>query len=281
MKGYVTPWDIWYRNQTGFQPTYTIINGNEGYSPYIMEVTPYIGLAYYDDIEDGDYTDLQTNIIVANLNNGNYPNLYANGAEAGNVIAAKPITMLADGTPGEGEVAIGSTTDHLPGDTSPLGPGYNPLGKKFVFQGLVTPQEYQLLLEYGKVFYYNVKLINKTTGLIDVDVNLQLENLVLDQLGNPLNLWRQLPYQSPIVNVGAVDVYYYKSASGNGTLWPNNPGQVQPNLNFVECDSREITFKGFANWEEKYPGIVILRFKSVPGTSLWQNAGLHLTFSPY
>ena len=244
-----------------------------------MRITPYIGLAYYDGNEDNWFTDISTTppTPIANLANGNYPHLFASGKEAGNMIIGEPFEMLGDGTPGENEAAVGGATDYLPLDFSTFGLGYNPKHKRFnIMPTGATMDEYALLAEYGKVFYYYVELVDKVTNVTVFSTEMQLENEPLDVQNDPL--WRYLyPGTTP-----SADIHYYESVAGTGTQWngPNNTAGA-------ECDSREIVFKKFA--EHKIDvGVVsggavsgFLTLEMGQGDHLWENSGMILKYSLY
>ena len=92
---YASPWDIWYnRGYTDKQPAYIITNGTvENISPFRLEVWAYAGLAYFDGANDGTYNDPNIGVQFS-LNNGNYPTLFANGKEVGNLVkTAVPFTL--------------------------------------------------------------------------------------------------------------------------------------------------------------------------------------------
>ncbi len=106
---YASPWDIWYR-VPGKQPAYIVRNGtDENTSPYKLEIWSYAGLAYFDGVNDGTYNDPMTNTQFP-INNGNYPKLFANNQEVGNLVrTASPFTL----NPQEGYRLEGNT-NHLP-----------------------------------------------------------------------------------------------------------------------------------------------------------------------
>lgn len=51
--GYVSPWDVWYRNNP-YPPVYMI---GKAAGLLEMTVTAYVGLAYFDSTDDGFYND--------------------------------------------------------------------------------------------------------------------------------------------------------------------------------------------------------------------------------
>jgi len=166
--GYVSPWDIWHRNNP-FPPSYTIVNYSG--ASLVMTVTPWVGLAYFDGSNDGRYHDPSSfpapPVLIADMqsNPGWYPNLYAvNNQEIGNLIPAAPIVM--DGSWGyENDLAINST-DHLPVIQANVSPTGNPLQLFFDISGTATPQETQLLADYGKVFYFEVLVTDSGGGFV-------------------------------------------------------------------------------------------------------------------
>lgn len=132
-----------------------------------LQVTPYIGLAYFDGIDDGSYDD-HLGYQVADLTNGNYPNLYANGHDIGNFIPAAPIVLDGTGiTPGSVVLEIYSSSDHCPVINAVQDPFTNPLPIHFdLFGGglAVLPDEQELLAEFGKVFFYYCEVIDPVTN---------------------------------------------------------------------------------------------------------------------
>src|SRR5690606_19320497 len=160
-----SPWDIWFKRGPDFvgkQPAYIFWNGNvngggeeeHAYSPYTLEVIPWVGLAYFDGDDDGDFYDISPTktgnspLLVAPMaSSGQYPNLYANGHEVGNLV---PMDLFQI-NPMTG-FRMEDRSDHLP-----LGNNPQPYtSDHFVFPGGLTPQEEILLRDYGKVFFYEV-----------------------------------------------------------------------------------------------------------------------------
>ena len=245
--GYYSPWDIWYRqNQYGnLQPNYIIRNtysGNEKenlVSPYTIIVTPFVGLAYYDGLNNGIYEDVATAnpTVQYNLASGNYPNLYANNQEVGNLVQASSIIIQSGDA-----FRIEDVDKHLllpsGNDKFPQFSG----GWNFQFNGL-TLQEEQLLAHYGKVFFYEVQVTDANTGALIAHDFMHIRNDgIPSNLGiMPANKWlpvldssnNPLMGQSPI---GSFDMYYLKDPNINGTQWTSfyNLGNI--------CDSREVIF---------------------------------------
>src|SRR5690606_27523329 len=106
---YFSPWDIWFSRNPEYvesQPTYLFINGNpdpeaNSFSPYDLVVTPYVGLAYFDGLQDGVFNDLYLstnglpNSSFTFLGNPNYSNLYQNNNEVGELFPLQQIVIPA------------------------------------------------------------------------------------------------------------------------------------------------------------------------------------------
>lgn len=299
--GYQSPWDIWFRNQL-FTPVYQFSNrGGVGHtSPLRLEIIPWAGLAYYDDNDDGDYTDLDLALqtggsgIVANMNNGNYPNLFFNNQEVGNLVPADPITL--DGTTiDESELIIASDPsltldEHLLANPANKLTPFNNNDKVFTFSSL-TPQEQDLLMKYGKVFYYDVNIYENATGALLGTHRVQYENASLNEdfytliPGYDVN---EAPNNSSISD----KVYYYfDSNAPNKTEWgttanplyptaPNPPGIINPGFT---CNSREVVI------ENLFPDRELIAYGNpqweisvtMPiGSHLWRTSGPLLVVGP-
>ena len=291
--GYVSPWDIWLRNDP-YMPAYVFKNGwGEHSSLYTATVYAYVGLAYYDGNNNGIFYDVSQQspglpgVLIADMqaNPGWYPNLYQNGSEVGNLIRTNAPVKIGS-TPATGsEFAILSTTDHLPinqGSLSVGGPpssAVNPNFEFFDLNGIATPEEQQLLADYGKVFYYEVIIEQAGTpiwsGFLHPDIV---------TLHDGVTPWQQIfditnttPIQSFIPPLGNVDLYYYNANLAGGTIWTplgGAPGSFT-------CDSREIVMDA--------PGLNSFSFGSLgwtvslyftQGTTLWQGAGFTLELKP-
>src|SRR5690606_27186211 len=180
---YVSPWDIadinnidvgyhFDSNSVNFS-WYDWINSVYVQGLYVR-VTPYLGLAYYDGANDGDY-------FFHNLNNGNYPNLFANGEEYGNYVQGNPIVLASQSLTGVGgwythELFIVGEY-HCPTINVVPHLNMNIYGLRFdvinnstvqpasVLTGaavvpappVATIDEEHLLTDYGKVFYYKIE----------------------------------------------------------------------------------------------------------------------------
>lgn len=182
--GYDSPWDV---NNT-FPITYQFDSNEVNTSWYdwinnkhvqglYVRITPYLGIAYHDGVNDGVY-----NVGgVINLGNGHYPNLFANGEEYGNYVQGNPIVLANQHLTGIGGwythelniwgeyhspvinvlphinmniygVLFDIVNNHVVQPTTILGgttisPAPSP----------GTSQEEALLKDYGKVFYYKIE----------------------------------------------------------------------------------------------------------------------------
>ncbi len=143
-----------------------------------FRVTPYVGLAYYDEDNNGNYEDPLSG-IVANFNTapvGMYPNMYdPTGNEIGNFMPAERFTITGAGIPtywGTVELEVFST-NHLHVDPATAVTNiYNPNGVYFNLSAPPAPyvsattQEIDILKEYGKVHFYYWEAINPTTSAV-------------------------------------------------------------------------------------------------------------------
>lgn len=302
--GYQSPWDIWFRNQP-FTPVYQFSNrGGVGHtSPLRLEIIPWAGLAYYDDNDDGDYTDLYLALqtggsgIVANMNNGNYPNLFFNNQEVGNLVPADPITL--DGTTiDESELIIASDPsltldEHLLANPANKLTPFNNNDKVFTFSSL-TPQEQDLLMKYGKVFYYEVHIYENATGAPLGTYYVQYRNESLENgYANYIPIPGYTANDIPNNNVLSNDVYYYKNLDPNAqneTQWgtmanplyptsPNPPGTINPGFT---CNSREVVIESIHperdtfNYTQPWEIYVTMPI----GSHLWRTSGPLLVVQP-
>ena len=232
---YASPWDIWFnRGYNDKQPAYIITNGTvENISPFKLEVWAYAGLAYFDGTNDGIYNDPHAGTQFA-INNGNYPKLFANNQEVGNLVRTSiPFTL----NPQEAFRLEGSV-NHLP----MTGSG-NKFPQVFNFGNnqLTTPEQ-NLLRDYGKVFFYEVNVFNAATNAFVGKYILHPEiqtlypgsgaywNPVQNQTGTQLKGFVQ-----PLG--GNFDLYYYDNPNIAQTQWLNigTPGANQ-------SDSFEVVF---------------------------------------
>lgn len=305
--GYQSPWDIWFRNKP-FTPVYTFSNrGGAGHtSPLKLEIIPWVGLAYFDDNDDGNYTDLylaqQTggSGIVANMNNGNYPTLFFNNQEVGNLVPADAITL--DGSNiDESELTIASDPSLTQDEHLLANPwnkhlsGFNNLDKVFSFSSL-TPQEQDLLMRYGKVFYYEVRITERASGNPIGTYHVQYTNATLKTgTAAAANYHQIMPYTVNMLGstIGSNVFYYHNQTAGfpNETQWgtpanplyPTTPSGGTPIPGF-SCNSREVvieelfpdtrtfSYGGSSTWSVRV-GMAI-------GSHLWRTSGPMLIVSP-
>jgi len=244
-EGYYSPWDIWYRqNQHGnIQPNYIITNAYPGsekenlVSPYTIIVTPFVGLAYFDGVNDGFYNDLLVPGLQYDLTSVNYTNLYAGGQEVGNLVQASSFTIQ----PGEA-FRIEDVDKHLlMGNGNDKFPQFSG-GWNFQFNGL-TAQEEQLLADYGKVFFYEVQVTDATSGAFIAHDFMHIPNDGMPSNLGSMNMAKWLPVLDGLNNqlmgqapIGSFPMYYLKDPLINVTNWTSftNQGNV--------CDSREVIF---------------------------------------
>ena len=174
--GYQSRWDIYMR---GGEMVYNYHNATGDWGNPAMlhfRVTPYVGLAYYDeDNTDYQYIDKSTLNSQADftLPLGTYPNMFdPTGNEIGNFMPASPFTLTGAGIPtywGTVKLEIFSMDHcHVIGANT-VANIYNP---NMVFFNITapptpyqpsTPQEEELLSQYGKVFFYYWEAVDPTT----------------------------------------------------------------------------------------------------------------------
>lgn len=256
-KEYFSPWDIWFnRGKPGQQPVYLFWNGNVdggvgdeadlAYSPYELHITPYVGLAYFDGDNDGDYTDLYlpqqgapNNGIIADFNTGNYSNLYDNNdplgfpQEIGALINADPIIIQPMQS-----VRFEDNDEHLPSNGFTF--------SNALANNNVNLLEIELLRGYGKVFFYRVEFF-ENGNLIDTAV---LHPDVVT-LHNGAGNWvsaddtfhsggqQMAGYDLAAGNV--VDLFYYDDLN-NPHSYPETYWTLSnPQDDF--CNSREVVFR--------------------------------------
>ena len=257
---YASPWDIWFRENTygpigNLQPSYMMNNGDMEIitSYYDLEVFAYIGLAYFDGGDDGIFHDVAhldpstgLPIVIADMFNNPtlYPNLYPtnNQHEVGNLVkTVVPIISNAYPDPLHG-FRIEAEDKHLlmPGGNNKFLPQYPTWTQTFDFAGTLLPDEEELLKTYGKVFFYEVNVYDKTTGapvLLGQIMHPEIETLTVNY--NPD--WKPVMsgathVQGDAPTLGMRDLYYYYANLPTGTIW--DP------MNFAndKCDSREVVF---------------------------------------
>lgn len=255
-----------------------------------------MGLAYYDGIDDGIYDDPYIakhnagNGFVANLNNGNYPTLFANNQEVGNLVPAEVIEL--DGSSlDESELTIASdpsTPEHLLANAGNKHlSGYNNNNEVFRFSGLTT-QEEDLLRDYGKVFYYEVHVSERVSGAPLGVYNVQARNITLE---NPSanTFWDPIPGYNANVNGIALPnkvYYYFNPAAGgilNETSWPA-PYPTVPGQAGYNCNSREVVIEMLHAHHRTFSGYLGQPWEiyvTMPiGSYLWQTSGPMLVVKP-
>src|SRR5690606_11669983 len=171
---YKSFWDItqhWemfyhYKNKTGD-------SGNPAMLDF--RITPYVGLAYYDGWNNGDYNDQGTSIVNFNIQPpGTYPNMFdPTGNEIGNFMPARPFTLTGAGIPsywGTVELEVFSADHCHVIATNAQTNLYNPNGVFFDISTPLTPlyqpstpQEEDLLSKYGKVVVYYRETLDQTS----------------------------------------------------------------------------------------------------------------------
>jgi len=262
--GYYSPWDIWER--PNMNVPYEIFNNVPGLT---MNVRAYIGLAYFDDFDDGLFYDPQPTFpgppqLIDDLSNGNYPNLYANNQEIGNLLLSRWI-------PAEPELIIrGANGAHCP-VWDGNGPGYNPNGWYFDLP-TATPQEKQLLSEYGKVFFYEVE-VQDGFGTVYYQGILQVDCETLNST-DPTIDWEVINSTPGFVpNQGYLPsiLSYYFNATNPVTNYPST------------CDSREIVYSYYFDSNSKatpftYNGNkYYVDLTMTAGHPMWLSARLNLS----
>lgn len=240
---YNSPWDI-----NNLIPVQHYFNCYLSWDNIYVRVTPYIGLAYYDGADDGHYNTPTAGSF--NLTAGGYPNLHTpDNIEYGNYIAANPIVLEVNNDSAH-ELAIFSdwVTQGL-NDHCPVMPSVYqyPFNWQPVYFDLVnnqrvqpvsvgdpdispappvaTPQEVQLLKDYGKVMYYKVEFGLGKNNYSDTVYVLALE----DESGFAL------PYSLSVTDTFGNDLYYHENPSNNSMEIVVDPQQLlaSSGFNFV------------------------------------------------
>lgn len=270
-----------------------------------MEVTCWVGLAYFDGSDDGSYDDPSLNpsgspVQVADLTNGNYPNLYANNQEVGNLLRTQPIVLDGNNFDGSNlEIASDPANPfagHLPGSMATLSPLAHNFYNQF-FDVMGTNDEQILLAEYGKVFYFEVLILEKTTGapVLGGPVFVQVANETIPggSFLPPYPEWKLVPGIQAPTPMGLKDIFYYEHPTITGTIW-GTPGTFPPypqggpvsNHPDYQCDSHEVVFgkmppvpheivfsyNGVNNWRVVTSMLI--------GSYLWQTSGPYVGVIP-
>lgn len=276
---------------SNLQPWYFFTNGNaDDPSPYDIKVYSYVGLAYFDGVDDGIFTDVHTNVqypMAQNLG-GNYPNLYggtqaAGGFEAGKLVRVTNSFVLPGYPSPNNGFRIESKTRHL----AQLGniadaryPAFAGASEGFFF-GQLTGPERNLLYEYGKVFFYEVEVFDKSSGALVLSTFMHpyIETLPFGPKhdGN----WQKVEdingtqMYGDMPNGTSVPLFYYNDLNITGTNWDiaNSP------YNGNQCDSHEVVFEVPADmpYEVDIDGTYKLRLGFfATGQTGWINSALYL-----
>lgn len=290
---YISPWDVWFRksNVNGhidLQPSYLFTNGNmEDVTPYNITVFAYAGLAYFDGDNDGTYRDPYIALndptnptgFVAQIDNGTYPNLYANNQEVGNLIkTVVPINVPAYPTPNS-SFRIEDKIHHLPTNnviTPTAIPKYS--NPNFNFgTTTTTANERSLLARYGKIFFYEVQVFNKTTGALVLSTFMHPKISTLPS-GQP---WEKIedPVGTPLLAqtpMGNFDMYFLNANLPGGTYWIIS----NPSSGVNKCDSREVVFNipesAAPSRVQIDPQFKLMLGIQATGQTGWVNSALHL-----
>lgn len=288
---YFSPWDLgWNRGPKyrDLQPSYVISNGDddENFSPYRLEVHAWIGLAYFDGDNDGVFTDhFTTNTFALS---GNYPTLFANGEEVGNLVKA---TIMHPFEPQEG-ARIEDRIDHLPmpAGTLPRYPNTSPPWAFGDWKDGFTPTvnlqqpEKDLLRDYGKVFFYEVDVFEAATNAFVGTYILHPEIQTLPD--GPGKNWYEVPNATGTAQLqgnlpfGSFNLHYYTNNPTNSspiqaTMYGNTLGDP------VSCNSYELVFDtaGIIGHQQTITGsapkTLIMDFMQDSGT-FWQRSALAL-----
>ena len=235
--GYTSPWDI-----NNLIPVQHYFNCYLSWDNIYVRVTPYIGLAYYDGADDGHYNTPTAGTF--NLTAGGYPNLHTpDNIEYGNYIAANPIVLEVNNDSAH-ELAIFSdwVTQGL-NDHCPVMPSVYqyPFNWQPVYFDLVnnqrvqpvsvgdpdispappvaTPQEVQLLKDYGKVMYYKVEFGWGKNNYTDTVYVLALED-ESDIATYKMNM--------SVTDTFGNDLYFHNNPSSSPTNSPSMEIVVEP-----------------------------------------------------
>jgi len=178
LEDYQSFWDITQRGKEMFY-RYENLTGDLG-NPAMLHfrVTPYVGLAYCDDdVYDNQFEDVSSGGIQGSFNtspSGTYPNMFdATGNEIGNFMPARPFTLTGTGIPVSTRrfEILSKDHCHVVG-ANVITNTYNPGGVFFDITSPptpyqpATPQEEDLLSQYGKVFFYYWEAIDPATSNI-------------------------------------------------------------------------------------------------------------------
>ena len=202
-------------------------------------------------------------------NPAQYPNLYANGHEVGNLVrTASPITL----NPQDG-IGMQDVNDHLPtnNSTSPKVPGQ---ANFFDLSGVLTSAEDILIRNYGKVFFYEVNVFQGGAFVGTYFMHPEIPNL---PNSSSAAYWQPVtnsgnPVQGNMPPLGSFDLFYINHPTAQQTSWVAS----SPFKN--ECDSHEVVFYVPASLHAQPIGngkTLGMGFTHNPYT-LWQNSSLTL-----
>ena len=287
---YFSPWDIWYNRPPQYrdlQPSYGISNGDEdgNLSPYRLEVHAWIGLAYFDGNNDGLFHDISPtqfgnpSLTVADMigNPTQYQNLFVNNQEVGNLVKATITNLFEPQESARIEDRVhhlpmpGSTTARYTSNTPPW--AFGPWSDGFTPTVNLSPDEEDLLRDYGKVFFYEVEVFEAATNAFvgTYILHPEIQTLpqgpaknwhpVTDTPGGPTQLQGSLPF-------GSFNLHYYTNASSPlvPTQYNNNTGGFGN-----KCNSYELVFDtaGIIKHQQTITGSVLKTLSM----EIWQDSG--------
>lgn len=212
---YQSSWNIFRR---GSEMYYNFKNqtgdfGNPGMLHF--RITPYVGLAYYDGTNDGQYNYLNNLLspLVVNFTvapTGAYPNIFnPTGNEIGNFMPAQPFTLTGAGLPsywGTVEMEMISY-DHLHVNSAitntknPASTFFNLAAPPAPFVA-ATPQERNILSKYGKVFFYRWEALNPTTLAV------VSSGYIMPQCNTSNPFWTTTGVTANLPGIGVTNLYY-------------------------------------------------------------------------
>lgn len=285
---YISPWDIWYRNHPspvpGFgilQPWYYITNGNvDDHSIYDIRVYSYVGLAYFDVVNDGVFDDTNPYSPNSISLTTNFPTLYANNQEVGNLVRVANMFTV----PANSGLRIEDKLVHLPDGGTPA---QNSSFLSFQLAGIgLTQQEENLLREYGKVFFYEVEVYDSAGVMVlSTLMHPEINTLPSGPLGLRDKGWKPVKdlggnlLSGAIPGIAATAPLYYFHDTRPGvpqdTQW-DIAAPFDGNL----CNSREVVFDVGTGVPHEVDIDSTYKLKLgffASGQTGWINSALHLT----